>query len=66
MYKNSFIKVYWIRYDFEVERNLLQTKNRNVSRYQTTNLLKTKFLFLVRKKGQKANSVGIIVTIISM
>ena len=43
------------------------------SRYQTTHLLKTYFLFLVCKKGQKqdksefiAESVGIIVAIILM
>ena len=70
MYKNSFIKVYWIRYGFEVERDPLLTKNRNISCYQTTNLLKTRFLFLVSKKGEKeykrkcvTKFVGIIVTI---
>ena len=73
MYKNSFIKVYWIRYGFEVERDSLLTKNRNVSYYQTTNLLKTRFLFLVSKKGEREDKrkfvtkfVGIIVTIIFM
>ena len=30
MYKNSFIKVYWIRYGFEVERDSLLTKIRNI------------------------------------
>ena len=70
MYKNSFIKVYWIRYGFEVERDPLLTKNRNISCYQTTNLLKTRFLFLVSKKGEKeykrkcvTKFVGIMVTI---
>ena len=50
-----------------------QKKNRNISRYQTTNLLKTRFLFLVGKEGQKEDkskfvtkSVGIIVMIIFM
>ena len=63
----------WIRHGFEVERDWLQTKNRNISVYQTTNLLKTRFLFLVckrRKKGDKSEfvtkSVEIIVTIIFM
>ena len=73
MQENSFIKFCWIRHGFEVERDWLQTKNRNISVYQTTNLLKTRFLFLVckrRKKGDKSEfvtkSVEIIVTIIFM
>ena len=44
-------------------------QNKNISRYQTTNLLKTRFLFLVINKGQKEDKskfvtkfVGIIVT----
>ena len=48
-------------------------KQKNISRYQTINLLKTRFLFWVCKKGQKEDkskfvtkSVGIIVTIIFM
>ena len=51
----------------------LQTKNRKTSSYQTINLLKTRFLFVVCKKGQKkeknkfaTKSVGIIVIIIFM
>ena len=31
----------------------INKKNKNISRYHTTNLLKTCFLFLVCKKGQK-------------
>ena len=46
MWENSFTKVYWIWHGFEVEHDLLQTKNRNISHYQITNLLKTWFLFL--------------------
>ena len=38
--KKSFIKVYLIRYTFEVEHDLLQTRGRIISRYQTNNLLK--------------------------
>ena len=71
MDENYFIKAYWIRRGFEVESDLLQTKNRNISRYQSANLLKTWFLFLICKKGQKEDksefvtkSVGIVVTII--
>ena len=71
MLENSFITVYWIRYGFEVEHDSLLTKNRNIPRYQTTNLLKTRFLFLVCKKGEKKDKskfvtkfVGIIVIII--
>ena len=48
-------------------------KNRNISRYQTTNLLKIRFFILVCKKGQKEDkskfetkSLGIILTIIFM
>ena len=48
-------------------------KNRNISHYKTTNLLKTRFLFLVYKEGKKKDksqfvtkSVGIIVIIIFM
>ena len=40
------------------EHNSLLTKNRNISRYQTNNLLKIGFLFLdftIEKKGIKAN-----------
>ena len=73
MYENSFIKAYWIRYGFEVERKIFLTKNRNISRNQTNNLLKTWFLFLVCKKKQKEDngefvtkSVGMLVTIIFM
>ena len=51
----------------------LLTKNKDISRYQTTNLLKTRFLFLICKKGEKEDKskfvtkfVGIIVTIIFM
>ena len=69
--ENSFIKHYWIRHGFEVERHSLWTKSTNISRYQTANLLKTRFLFLVCKKGQKENKtefvtkcVGNILTII--
>ena len=47
--------------------------NRNISRYQTTNFLKTRFFFLVCKKGEKeykskflTKCVGIIVAIIFM
>ena len=71
MQENSFINVYWIRHGVEIQRDSLQTKSRNVSCYQTTNLLKTRFLFLVCKKKQKEDksefvtkSVEIIVTII--
>ena len=71
MKENSFIKVYWIRHRFEADHDSLWTRNRNISRYQITNLLKTWFLFLVCKKGQKKDkskfvtkSVGIIVTTI--
>ena len=53
MKENSFIKVYWILHGLEVERDSLWTKNRVTSYYQTTNLLKTWFSFLVCKKGQK-------------
>ena len=73
MWENSFTKVSWIGHGFEVERDWLQTKNRNISRYQTANLLKTRFLFLVCKKWQKEDKskfvtkyAGIIVTIIFM
>ena len=73
MYENSFIKVYWIRHGFEVVRDSLLTKNRNISCHQTTNLLKTWFLFLVCKKRHKedktefaSRSVGTKVTIIFM
>ena len=55
------------------ERDLLLTKNKNISRYQTNKLLKTRSLFLVCKKGEKGDKskfvtkfVGIIVTIIFM
>ena len=65
------MKVYWIRHDFEKEGDSLQTKNGNISRYQTPNLLKNWFLVLLCKKGQKENnikfvtkSVGIIIMII--
>ena len=51
--ENSFIKIYWIRYGFEVERDSLLTKSKNISRYQTTNLLETSFLFLVCKKEKE-------------
>ena len=71
MSDSSFIKFYSIRHDFEVERDSLQTKSRNISRYQTTNLLKSWFLFWTCKKGRKEDkskfvikSVVIIVTII--
>ena len=71
MQQNSFIKVYWTRHGLEIDRDSLQTKSRNVSCYQTSNLLKTWFLFLVCKKKQKEDksefvtkSVEIIVTII--
>ena len=73
MQKNYFLRVYWIWYGFEVKRDSLSTKYKNISRYQTTNLQKTWFLFLVCKKGQKEDknefatkSVEIIVTIIFM
>ena len=33
-----------------------QKKKTNISRYQTNNLLKTRFLFLVCKKGQKEDT----------
>ena len=63
--------MYWIQHGFEVERDLLQTKNGNITRYQANNLLKTRFFFLVCKKGQEVDksqlltkSVGIIVMII--
>ena len=71
-YQNSFIKVYRIWYDFEVERNSILTKNRNTFWYQTTNLLKTRSLFFVCKKGEKEDKskfvttfVGIIVRLFS-
>ena len=55
------------------ERDSLSSKNRNIDRYQTTNLLKTLYLCLVCKKGQTEGKsefgtkfVGIIVTIIFM
>ena len=72
MQENSFMKV-CTRHGFEVERDSLLTKNKNISHYQTTNLLKTWSLLLVFKKGQKHNktefvtkSVEIIVTVIFM
>ena len=73
MSENFFIKVYWVQISYEVENGSLWTKNKIISLYQTTNLLKTWFLFLVCKKGQKEDkkefvttSVGIKVTIIFM
>ena len=54
--------------------DLLKTKQINIYRYQTTNLLKTWFLFLLSTKGQKKKKnkpqfvveiAGIIVTIFS-
>ena len=41
MQENPFIKAYWIRHTFEVERDLLQTISKIISRSQTINLLKT-------------------------
>ena len=71
MQENPFIKVYWIRHSFEVERDSLQTKGKIISRYQTTKLLKIWSLCLVSMKGQKRDKsefvskfVGIIVAII--
>ena len=55
------------------DRDLLLTKNKNIFRYQTNKLLKTRSLFLVCKKGEKGGKskfvtkfVEIIVTIIFM
>ena len=53
--------------------DLLKTKQINIYRYQTANLLKTWFLFLLSTKGQKKKNkpqfvteiAGIIVTIFS-
>ena len=71
MLENSFITVYRICYGLEGERDSLLTKNRNIPRCQTTNLPKTRFLFLVCKKGEKEGKskfvtkfVGIIYMII--
>ena len=71
MQKILFIKVYCIRHSFKVERDLLQTKGKTISRYQTTKLLKIWFLCLVSMKGQKRDKsefvskfLGIIVAII--
>ena len=47
------MKVYVIGQSFEVERNSLYTKNRNICCYQTSNLLKTLFFFLRCKEGKK-------------
>ena len=41
-------------------RLTINKKNRNIYRYQTTNLLKTWFLFLVCKKGQKEDKRGFV------
>ena len=35
-FKNSFMKFYWIWYDFGVDRDSLQRKKRNIFHYQTT------------------------------
>ena len=35
-FKNSFMKFYWIWYDFGVDRDLLQRRKRNIFHYQTT------------------------------
>ena len=62
--------VFGICHAFEVERDLLLTKNRNIFSYQSTDWLKTWFLLFVSIKGKKNKSefvtklVGIIVTII--
>ena len=65
------MKVCWIQHIFEVERDSLQTKYRNISRYQIAKLLKIWFLFLVSTKEQTRDKsefvtefLGIIVTII--
>ena len=71
MQENCFIKAYWIRHGFEAWLTI--KKNRNISRYQASSLMKTWLLFLVCKKGQQerkseflTKSVGIIVKIIFM
>ena len=45
MKENSVIKVYGIPHGFEVEHDSLKIKSRNISRYQTTNLLILVFVF---------------------
>ena len=60
------MKVYLIRYDFKVERDSLLTKNKNISRYQTTNLLKTRFLFSVCKKGEKEDKSKFVTQFVEM
>ena len=62
MYENPFIKVYWIRHTFGVECNSLLTKDRNISCYQTTNLLQIWFLFLVSTNRQKEDKSDFVTT----
>ena len=53
MQRNLFIKVYRIRCGSEEEWDSIETKNINIFRYQTINMLKTSFLFLISQKEQK-------------
>ena len=69
LYK-SLLNLAWL---WSRARLAINKKNRNISRYQTTDLLKTWFFFLVCKEGQKEDknefitkSVGIVITIIFM
>ena len=62
-----------MRYGFEVERDSLLTKKQKYFSLPDHQLLKTRFLFLVYKKGEKEDKskfvtrfVGITVTIIFM
>ena len=52
-------KFYWFQHTFKVEQHLLsryKQKSKNISNYQTTNLLKIWFFFLVSAKGQKRDT----------
>ena len=49
MQQNSFIKVYWIRYGFEVARDSPYLKSRNISCYQTINWKPDSCFWFVRK-----------------
>ena len=70
--ENPFIKVYWILGIHVLSRmRLAITENRNISRHQTTNLLKIWFLVLVSTKRKERNKseyvtkfVGILITLV--
>ena len=46
------MEVYWTRYAFEVEHASLLTQNINITRFQSTGLLETWFLFLILRKDK--------------